>query len=469
MKILLIQPKMKMRPMDTKLKTRMSPSLALLTLAKLTPINHQIKIINENMERIDFDEQVDLVAITVTVDVFPGAAKIASEFQRRGVTVIAGGIHITAVPEQSLPYFDAICVGAAERVWQKVLADKENNTLQEIYKDTEKLESNEICAPGYSAINHKKYLYTNVISTSRGCPHKCDFCYNSCTNSVKYINRPIEDVIADIISLKTKHIMFIDDNFIGNPNWTREFLHRLQPLDLKWNAAVTVSILNHLDLLDVMKKTGCQSLFIGFETINSGSLKSVHKNQNNIEKYDELVREIHSRGIMINASIVFGLPADDESVFENTLDWLVKNRIETVTAHILTPYPGTVLYKNMVLKNQIKDYDLSRYNTAHVVFKHEKMTAKQLYHGYINFYKKFYSIRNILKRIPEDKAQRVPFLLFNFLYRKYGKFTEVLSRIIPLNLLGKLAENLSYFRGTKTQKAEMNHTINSHIKCLSRR
>jgi radical SAM superfamily enzyme YgiQ (UPF0313 family) len=340
-------------------------------------------------------------------------------------------------------------VGAAERVWQRILADKENKTLQKTYKDSDNLKGSEICSPDYAAINSGKYLYTNVISTSRGCPHKCDFCYNSCSESVKYINRPIEDCLADITALKTKHIMFIDDNFIGNPNWTREFLLRIEPINLKWNAAVSVNILNHLDLLDLMKRTGCQSLFIGFETINTQSLRRVHKTQNNVDKYDVLIREIHSRCIMINASIVFGLPDDDDSIFKSTLNWLVKNRVETVTAHILTPYPGTALYQNMLSSNQIKDFNLSRYNTAHVVFGHEHLTQKQLYKGYINFYKKFYSIKNIIKRIPKDKAQRVPFLLFNFLYRKYGKLTEVLSNVIPLNLLGKIAEHFSYFRGKR--------------------
>lgn len=457
MKILLIQPKMNMRPMDTRLKTRMSPSLALLTLAKLTPPGHEIKIVNENIEKINFNEPADLAAITVTVDVFCRAAEISAEFRRRGVSVVAGGIHITAVPHEAAPHFDAVCVGAAERVWTRILKDKERNLLQKIYKDTDELKGSEICPPDYRAVDPKKYLYTNIVSTSRGCPHKCDFCYNSCKNSVKYVNRPVDDVICDIMALNTKHIMFIDDNFIGNPNWTRELLLRMEPLKLKWNAAVTVNILNHPDLLDLMKRTGCQSLFIGFETINASSLQSVHKSQNNIKKYDALIREIHSRGIMINASIVFGLPDDDESIFKATLDWLVKNRIETVTAHILTPYPGTALHERIMSKNQINDFDLSHYNTAHVVFEHKHMTKDELYSGYIKFYKEFYSLKNIIRRIPEDKAQRVPYLLFNFLYRKYGRITEALSGVVPLNYLGKAAGYLSYFRGGK--KSAKIHSI----------
>ena len=209
MKIKLIQPAMLPRPMDTKLKTRMSPSLGLLTIANLTPEEHEVIIENENVEVIDFNEPVDLVAITVTVDVMNRAVEISKEFQKRGVKVIAGGIHITADPEGTVNSFDAIMVGMAERVWGKVLNDIENNSIKKIYYDMENIAGKEIVSPKYEIIDNKKYLYTNIISTSRGCPFQCDFCYNSCTNSLKtYINRPIEDVIKDIKALRTKHIMF---------------------------------------------------------------------------------------------------------------------------------------------------------------------------------------------------------------------------------------------------------------------
>lgn len=172
----------------------------------------------------------------------------------------------------------------------------------------EGMTGDEIVSPKYKIIDNKKYLYTNIVSTSRGCPFKCDFCYNSCKGTIKtYINRPIEDVIEDIKVLKTRHIMFIDDNFIGNPKWTKEFLKAIKPLKLKWNAAVSSNIVDMPDLLDEMKESGCQSLFIGFESINSKSIDTVHKVQNSVSKYERLVDEIHKRGIMINASFVFAL------------------------------------------------------------------------------------------------------------------------------------------------------------------
>jgi radical SAM superfamily enzyme YgiQ (UPF0313 family) len=445
MKIKLIQPAMLLRPMDTKLKTRMSPSLALLTIANLTPKEHEVIIQNENVENIDFDEPVDLVGITVTVDVMNRAKEISKEFQSRGVTVIAGGIHITADPRGALNSFDIVCIGMAERVWPKILSDRENNVLNKIYCDMKDIAGEEIQSPDYNAIDSKKYLYTNIISTSRGCPFKCDFCYNSFKDSLEtYINRPIEDVIKDIKALKTNHIMFIDDNFIGNPKWTRKLLKEIRPLKLKWNAAVTSNIVDMPDLLDEMKESGCQSLFVGFESINSKSIKSVHKVQNSVGRYEKLVDEIHRRGIMINASFVFGLDEDDGFVFENTLEWIVKNKIETVTSHILTPYPGTKLYSTLIEQNRIVDFNLAKYNTAHVVYKPKNMSEEELYKGYLWIYKEVYSFKNIVKRLPKSKKQWIPFLAFNIFYRKFGKFTELLCNIVSFKNTGRFFRWLSY-------------------------
>ena len=445
MKIKLIQPAMIQRPMDTKLKTRMAPSLALLTLANLTPKEHEVIIENENVESINFDEKVDLVAITVTVDVMNRAIEIAKEFRKRSVKVVAGGIHITADPKGAYGYFDAICIGMAERIWQRILFDAQNDSLKEIYNDMLSISGQEIVSPDYDIIDNSKYLYTNIISTSRGCPFECDFCYNSSQSVHKaYINRPIEDVIREIKTLRTRHIMFIDDNFIGNPSWTKKFLAQIKPLGLKYNAAVTSNIVDMSDILDDLKESGCQSLFIGFESINDKAIDSVNKVQNSVGKYERLVEELHKRGIMINASFVFGLDEDDSSVFEKTLDWIVKNKIETVTSHILTPYPGTRLYENLHKQGRITDFDLSKYNTANVVYRPKNMTKEELYDGYLWIYKEVYSFKNIIKRLPNSKKQWIPYLAFNLLYRRFGKLTEKVCEIISFRRVGSITRWFSY-------------------------
>ena len=442
MKILFIQPKMNKRPMDTDLKTRMSPSLALLTLLSLTPDEHETRIINENVEKVDYDCGVDLVGITITLDVMPRACKIAIEFMKRGIPVVAGGIHVTCCPEDCLPHFSSICVGPAERVWVKIIQDVQAGCLRQEYSDMNDFHGDEIASPMYGSIEQKKYLYSNVVLTSRGCPNRCSFCYNSCKNRI-YTRRPISNVINDIKTLGTRHILFTDDNFIGNPKYTHELLNEICDMNLIWSAAVTTNILDFPDLLDLMKTTGCRSLFIGFESLNTASLESVNKD-NKANRYEELVEAIHSRGIMINASMVFGLDGDDKDTFKHTLDWLVKMRVETLTSHILTPYPGTELHRNMDTAGRIIDYDLGKYNTSNVVFKPVGMTAKELNEGYRWMYRQFYSFRNVIRRFPKSKIQRKSYLLFNLFYRKFGRFTSLVARIVPMRILGKLATKISY-------------------------
>ena len=435
---------MKKRPMDTDIKIRMAPSLGLFTVANILRSEHDVVIENENIKEITYDEP-DIVGITVTVDTFPAAVQIAAKFRKKGIPVVAGGIHITTayntIPQDS---FDVLCVGMAEGTWPDIIHDYKIGNLKKIYTCSKSICGKDIIAPAYNIIKSGEYLYCNVVHTSRGCPFQCDFCYNSAKNH-KYINREIEDVIEDIQAIGSKHIMFIDDNFAGNPAWTRKFLERIQPLKLKWNAAVSINITDDLDMLDLMKESGCQSLFIGFESINPNSIDKVHKIQNDISKYEKAIKAVHDRGIMINASFVFGLDGDTKETFRYTLEWIVKNKIETVTSHILTPYPGTALYERFEKEDRITSKDLSLYNTAHVVFEPKRMSVEELYDGYLWIYKQIYSWKNIFRRMPKAKEQRPSYFMFNIFYRKYGKFTDFLCKCITYKRIGRWGQKLSKY------------------------
>ncbi|MBQ6715303.1 MAG: B12-binding domain-containing radical SAM protein [Clostridia bacterium] len=444
MYIKLIQPKMKKRPMDTDIKTHMAPPLGLLTVASLLRPHNKVVLENENIEKIHYDKP-DLVGISVTVDVLPRAIEIAQRFRQKGCIVVAGGIHITTAPETIPPdAFDVLCIGAAEGTWPDIIRDYESGRLMPVYRCNRKLESGEIAPPAYDFIDKGKYLYTNVLHASRGCPYRCDFCYNSGANQ-PFVNREIGDVIREIKSIGRKHIMFIDDNFIGNRQWTIAFLNAIKPLKIRWNAAVSINVAEDREMLDLMKDSGCKGLFIGFESINQESIADVHKVQNGKTEYEKAVEEIHKRGIMINASFVFGLDADTKETFQKTCDWIVKNRIETVTSHILTPYPGTALYRRLQAENRITSDDLSLYNTSNVVFKPKNMTAQELMDGYLWLYKNVYSFKNIIKRLPREKSQRPAYLMFNLFYRKFGAITDALCKIIGYRQIGFLGELFSKY------------------------
>lgn len=445
MYIKLIQPRMIKRPMDTDIKLHMAPPLGLLTIASLLRKDHRVTIENENVEEICFDDRPDLVGISITVDVFPRAVEIAAMFRNRGIPVIAGGIHVTTASEQ-IPagLFDTLCIGAAEGTWPQIVRDAACNQLQPVYRCGPGLSGAELARPAYDLLRKGPYLYCNVVHTSRGCPYRCDFCYNSAKER-RYVKREIEDVLADIRAVHCRHVMFIDDNFAGDPKWTRKLLKRLKPMRLKWNAAVSINVVNEPGLLDEMKASGCQSLFIGFESIHPQSIQGVHKIQNDTRVYEAAVKAIHDRGIMINGSFVVGLDGDTAETFRLTRDWIVKNKIETVTSHILTPYPGTALYHRMDQAGRITDRELSHYNTAHVVFAPAGMTADELLEGYLWIYRDLYSVQNILRRLPRARNQIAPYLLFNCFYRKFGAFTDKLCRLLSYRRLGRLAEWLAKY------------------------
>lgn len=437
---------MSLRPMDTSLKTRMAPSLGLLVIAQILRKEHTVIIEDENISSIDYSRKADIVGITVTVNTVDRAAEIARKYKKIGAVTIGGGIHISSDPDGCENYFDAICIGPSETVWEEIISDFHMGILKKRYQCNKSMCGKDIVSPAYDLIDRSKYLYSNIVFTSYGCPFRCSFCYNSCEayNNL-YINKPIEQVIREITAIGRKHIMFVDDNFIGNPEWTRAFIKALKPLNLKWNAAVSCNIVNMPDLLDEMKECGCQGLFIGFESLKREVLSSTNKIQNNTDMYERLIKEIHDRGMIVNASFVFGLDGEDVSVFKNTLEWVVKNKIETVTSHILTPYPGTSLFENFIKTSRITSFNYSEYDTAHVVFSPNLMSQKELYDGYLWIYKEIYSIKNIIKRIPSSKKQVIPYLLFNLFYRKFGKLTAFMCERIGYARIGKLAEKLSKY------------------------
>ena len=448
MKVCLMQPKARRRPMDTELKARMSPHLGLLTISGLLErAGHDVRIVNGNVGPAEIPEGTDLVGISVTVDVLPAAIELAKACRAKGVPVVAGGIGVSSDPETARPHFDALCIGPAEGHWPRLMDDLGRGELKREYVTPPDFRGEDLAAPSFRNALPSQCLYGNIIAASRGCPFACDFCYNS-TPALRgrYLHRTVESVMDEIRAKGVRHVMFIDDNFIGDLAFARALMEAMRPLRLRWNAAVSANIVDHPDLLDLMRETGCRSLFIGFESINAESVSGVHKRQNDVARYEKLVGMLHDRGIMVNASFVFGLDSDGPTVFRDTLDWVVRNRIETVTSHILTPYPGTALYERMRAEGRLTDDDLSHYDTAHVVFRPKGMSAEELYDGYLWIYREVYSWRNILRRTPKTLSQFVPYYLFNLFYRKYGRFTERLGHAIGFDRVGAFARRLSYWR-----------------------
>jgi radical SAM superfamily enzyme YgiQ (UPF0313 family) len=447
--IKLIAPKMSMRPMDTEFKRRMSPSLSLVTLASLTPSMHRVVIEDENIHHINYNDNPDIVGITVNVDTSERAKQIARKFRSKGSKVVFGGIHASAMPFDMAEHCDSICIGEAEEIWAIMLEDFAKNRLKRRYLNLHSTDLSNYPRPKWNFIDKSKYLYSNVVITSRGCPYKCDFCYNSCSYiNNKYRNRPLNEVLKEIDSLQTRQVYFIDDNLIGNISYLKQLIAALKSRKIVWHAAVSANLYKHPELITQMAYSGCKSLFIGFESINQRALQNINKHQNSIANYEYLIKMLHDNAIMVNASLVLGLDDDTAEVFSDTLKWLIKNKIETMTAHILTPYPGTTLYKRMIQENRIIDSKSENYNTSNVVFRPKNMTSNELRDGYLWMYKEFYKHRNIWKRIPQKRENYIPYFLFNYGYRKYGWLFSFLTKNGFMRRIGSFASRLSYGIGS---------------------
>jgi len=458
--IKLISPRVTMRPMDSAFKRQMAPPLSLLVLGALTPRQHRVTVSDENVERLDLSDRPDLVGITVKADTVARSWDIARTYRRRGVPVVVGGIHPTVCPDESAPYADAIVVGEAETVWAAVLEDAQAGKLKGVYRTVAPPHLSLSPIPRWDLIDARRYLYTNTLTIGRGCPWHCTFCYNSSPNLPRgYRAKPVERVLAEIASRHSRHIMFIDDNFIADPSYARQLLHAFRPLGLTWHTAVSADIGQHDDIIALMSETGCRSLFIGFESLNPANLRTSRKIQNKRDRYEDLVRKIHKHGMMVNASVVFGFDEDGPEVFSRTTDWLIARKVESMTAHILTPYPGTALHARLLHEGRIFDHDLTHYNTSRAVFQPKNMTVSELESGYLEAYRRFYSWRSIFARMPQVGAGCTPYLLFNLCYRKFGGAFAALASPGLMRFFGSLGACLAYpalarpFMRSPTRKA----------------
>lgn len=390
MKLLLVKPFSKMSydyvgisvPEQFK-KPAVMPPLSLMYIAALTPDYWEKQIIDDQINEVDFDQKFDLVAITSYTQLVSRAYYIADEFRNRGIKVIMGGIHPSALPQEALQHADSVVIGEAEPVWKQIILDFENNCLKREYKSNIFNDTSLIPSPDYSLVDKPKYLVENIVETSRGCPFHCEFC--SVTNFFggKYRLKSIEHVLSDIKSLDmSKLYFFCDDNIVGSPKRAAELFKAIKPLNIKWYGQATITIGLDTELLQHAKESGCEQLFLGIESIYEDNLVSSGKNIiNHIYQYEQAFKNIKSAGIMTYAGFVFGFDSDDLYIFNKTLEFIKKNEIDIARFNLLTPYPGTPLFHRLKKENRLYHIDWSKYDTCNVVFEPKNMTSNELADG----------------------------------------------------------------------------------------
>lgn len=404
-------------------------------LAALTPPDIEVKITDENVEPIDFEEDVDLVGVTGMLMHAPRAYEIAQRFRQRGIPVVMGGPHASSLPHEAKEHVDAVVIGEAENVWKGLLEDFKRGCLKPFYQAEAFCSMQGLPFPRLDLLRKEAYMTINCVQTTRGCPHQCDFCHVTHFFGKTYRCRPVEEVIEEVKRLEGNFLVFIDDNIAGNRRYAKELFTQLKPFKKKWASQASMTLTRDPELLKLAAESGCVSLFIGVESLSSENLRDVNKSFNQIHQLEEAMKAVHDHDIMVVAGLIFGLDYDDEGVFERTLRFCEKNRIELPSFFLLTPLPGTPLFQRMESEGRLLHRDWSQYNGATVVFKPKLMTEETLQQGFNWACKEAYSWGSIFKRVFHPQQRFFTRTLSNVAYRRIAQRTPEgylpsLSRIL---------------------------------------
>ena len=394
----------------------LAPPLSLPLLAGLTPRDVHVRLIDENVEKTDTNAPADWVAITCMTASAPRAYEIADIFRQRGIPVVIGGIHPSVMPDEASAHADAVVVGEAEPVWQEILHDLAGNRLKPRYENFGLADLEGLPLPRRDLLRGERYITINVVQTARGCPNGCTFCSVSSVFGKRYRFRPIPEVVEEIRSLRG-WIGFVDDNIVGHSRRARELFEALIPLKIRWVGQGDLSMAQDPELMALAARSGCQAMYVGLESLSPENLRAVSKRPNVGLDMGEAINKIHKAGIEIIGSFVLGLDGDDKGVFKRTAEFAKAHKLVAAQFSVLTPYPGTVVRRELEQEGRITDCDWSHYTMSNVAFAPRHMTAQELQEGQKLTYQSFYSIQSILKRTLTVRGKFLLRLLVNLSYR----------------------------------------------------
>ena len=405
------------------------PNLALPLLAALSPPDVKISFTDDLLTPIDLEKglkEVDLVGITVLTKTALRAYRIADAYRKKGVPVVLGGIHPTALPEEAKEHADGVVIGEAEEIWPHLIEDSKAGDLKPFYHQKGFIDPIKIPRPRREILPRRGYFPLDVVQVTRGCPFRCEFCSVRKFFGDTYRFRPIPHIVEEVRSLPHRLVMFNDDNIIGNPSFSKELLNALVPLKKKWFGQASLSGLKEVENVELLSKSGCIGLLIGFESLSKSNLIQSHKYQNDPSEYREIIDALHRFGITIWGSFIFGFDEDDPSVFEETVNFAIQTKLFSVVFAILTPYPETAFYQRVKREGrQIQDqwWLLERPEKSAPHFAPKKMSGEVLRRGWKNAWKEFYSLSSILERFqweyPSTLVNRLVYFPFQFMQHRF--------------------------------------------------
>ncbi|MGD0232787.1 MAG: radical SAM protein [Syntrophorhabdales bacterium] len=380
--------------------------------------------VDEEVEEIDWNTDADVVGITFHTPSAFHAYDIATRFRSIGKCVVMGGPHVTLLPEEASQYADAIFIGEAEGVWEEFLNSFEAGSYLRVYQQTG-LPSLEDIPMARKELFHRHDHTNGVLFATRGCPGQCEFCTIAVMYRHKLRKRPIAEVAAEYASFKGKVIIFWDDNIAGDMEYAKGLFRTIAPYGKWWSSQASIHAGRDEEFLEAAAQSGCKQLFLGLESISQQSMAEVKKGFNQVDEYSQVIERIHSHGIAVQAGIVFGFDHDTPEIFKDTIDFLEKAGVQNATFNILTPFPGTPLFRKMEAEGRILTRDWRKYNGRdEVVYQPKRISAAELLAGFRYANERFYSLPSIAKRLSRSSAQSgwaLPLnLAYGYHWRKKG-------------------------------------------------
>jgi radical SAM superfamily enzyme YgiQ (UPF0313 family) len=390
------------------------PGLTLPMLAAVTPDHWDIRLLNETVEDVPYDEHWDLVGITGMGSGLVRAWQIGDEFRRRGVRVVIGGIAASLMgADVSLAHADAVVLGEAEETWPVVIADAEAGRLSAVYAMRRRPPIETLPLPRYDLMNPRRYGYWRPVQATRGCPYTCDYCSITAYFEQRYRKRPVDQVIRDVREAKrvgTRYIAFIDDNIGVDWNYCRELWEALIPEKIRWMSQCSLHIADRPEMLKLAHRSGCRLLSFGVESTSEASLKEHDKEWNRPGRYGAAIAAIRRHGIEVSTEMIIGMDGDDDTVFERTYAFIMDNRISVPRVHIMTPIPGTPLHRRLAQENRLIDVDFEQYTGGTVTFRPRHIDPVKLQTEYWKLYHRLFTWRAILHRVGRNRAGLGPYM-----------------------------------------------------------
>ena len=410
--------------------------LTLTTLAAMVPEDRQgaLSIHDETAGVIPLDLDADLVCITCITGTAPRCYAFADYFRSRGKTVVLGGVHPTLMPEEAAMHADVLMTGFAESTFPAMLEDYRKGTLKSRYHQGPDHTLENRVVPRRDLLEKKRYITVNTVEAIRGCSLPCTFCAYPAAFGSQVYKRPVQEVIAEIEALQSREVLFPDLNLIADRAYAMALFTAMIPLKKMWLGLVTSAIGMDDELIRLFEKSGCKGLLIGFESLSQSSQQFIHKGVNRVLEYGELMKKLHQAGILVQGCFAFGADDEDHSVFERTVEMVIRTKIDLPRYSILTPFPKTELFRQMEAQGRIIEKNWAMYDVEHCVFRPKSMTPEELEAGTEWAWRETYKVASILKRLAPFTNSPWISLPVNWGYRSYAnKFAAFTREVMTDN------------------------------------